>query len=106
MEWRKVKSGAGFIKCSSMNGVHQNFLSFVGEALSLPQPRIPTSTQLNVPAVPRCEAPLPPMEGEVVERQRNRRGLYVNRAVQETPQSARSGCQLSQRGSQGRVPLN
>ena len=39
------------------------------------------------------EGPLPPLEGEVVERQRNRRGLFVNRAVQETPQSA-YGCQL------------
>ena len=28
---------------------------------------------------------MPPLEGEVVERQRNRRGLYVNRAVQENP---------------------
>ena len=25
------------------------------------------------------EVPLPPLEGEVVERQRNQRGLYVNR---------------------------
>ena len=31
------------------------------------------------------EAPMPPLEGEVVKRQRNRRGLYVNRAVQENP---------------------
>ena len=50
--------------------------------------------------VNRREAPLPPLEGEVVERQRNRRGLYVNRAVQETPQSdlsvpkCRQICQL------------
>ena len=27
----------------------------------------------------RREAPMPLLEGEVVERQRNRRGLYVNR---------------------------
>ena len=43
------------------------------------------------------EAPMPPLEGEVVERQRNRRGLFVNRAVQETPQSA-YGCQLPFQG--------
>ena len=42
------------------------------------------------------EVPMPPLEGEVVERQRNRR----NRAV-KTPQSARSGCQLPFQGSQG-----
>ena len=40
---------------------------------------------------------MPPLEGEVVERQRNRRGLFVNRAVQETPQSA-YGCQLPFQG--------
>ena len=50
---------------------------------------------------PRREAPMPPLEGEVVERQRSRRGLYVNRVVQETPQSARSGCQLPFQGSRG-----
>ena len=33
----------------------------------------------------RREAPSPPLEGEVVERQRNRRGLSVNRAVHENP---------------------
>ena len=35
----------------------------------------------------RREAPMPPLEGEVVERQRNQRGLYVNRAVQGNPLS-------------------
>ncbi len=46
---------------------------------------------------PQHEVPMPPLEGEVVERQRNRRGLFVNRAVQETPQSA-YGCQLPFQG--------
>ena len=62
---------------------------------------------------PRREAPSPPLEGEVVERQRNRRGLYVNRAVQETPQSvlpvpkSRQNCQLPFQGRpwQNRHPV-
>ena len=39
----------------------------------------------RLPVGPWREAPMPPLEGEVVKRQRNRRGLYVNRAVQENP---------------------
>ena len=43
-------------------------------------------------------APLPPLEGEVVERQRNRRGLYVTRAVKplcDSLSAAYGGCSLA-----------
>ena len=35
----------------------------------------------------RREAPMPPLEGEVVERQRNRRGLYVKQSGTRKPLS-------------------
>ena len=48
----------------------------------------------------RCEAPLPPLEGEVPN-EREAEG-FVRKLSKKTPQSARSGCQLPFQGSRGR----
>ena len=54
----------------------------------------------NSKVLSRREAPMPPLEGEVVERQRNRRGLYVNRAVKPLSQPVRAASSLF-RGAEG-----
>ena len=45
------------------------------------------------------EAPMPPLEGEVPN-EREAEG-FVRQQSKKTPQSARSGCQLPWKGSQG-----
>ena len=59
--------------------------------------RIFIQYNLQIFTFPRREAPMPPLEGEVVERQRNRRGLCVTEQCEKTPQSA-YGCQLPFQG--------
>ena len=79
----------------------------VGEALSLPHPRIFGSTQINTHAPIGVanlatrwhEVPLPPLEGEVPN-EREAEG-FARQQSAKPPQSARSGCQLPFQGSQG-----
>ena len=57
---------------------------------------------VRVTALATCwhEVPMPPLEGEVPN-EREAEG-FVRKLSKKTPQSARSGCQLPQRGSRER----
>ena len=63
---KKTPNNAKNLRCSPTSELRRRFFSNLSNHL-------------------RREAPMPPLEGEVVERQRNRRGLSVNRAVQRNP---------------------